>query len=328
MHDPRIGRFFAVDPLASKYPHYTPYSFSGNKVIANVELEGLETGPSASNSTNSDATTLENPGLNNPFKGNNGLNNASVANGLGSNNQVSNSGNSLLLNKSNSTSGSSMSDKYKIPRHNESKSSFTFTIGTQPWMKRPDPDGDPSTGKPMQWATSGTVPYNTAIRFKNFWTELSETNHQFGIEYEFRNSNFSAGVLYSKQKIRGDDNVAGNFNYEAPAGLNYFGSYRFGISTKDGDLSVGISPELGLGQAIATLRADGYKGRIKNVGMSTSFNIKVDISFKQFEIYGRGMSTYYYIAPQTVPVYGVQLRKAYGIAAFVVGIGYKIQANK
>jgi len=42
MHDPRLGRFFAVDPLSAKYPHYTPYSFSGNKVIHAIELEGLE----------------------------------------------------------------------------------------------------------------------------------------------------------------------------------------------------------------------------------------------------------------------------------------------
>jgi len=42
MHDPRIGRFFAIDPLSSKYPHYTPYSFSGNRVIDAYELEGLE----------------------------------------------------------------------------------------------------------------------------------------------------------------------------------------------------------------------------------------------------------------------------------------------
>lgn len=42
MHDPRIGRFFAVDPLASKYPHNSPYAFSENKVIHMVELEGLE----------------------------------------------------------------------------------------------------------------------------------------------------------------------------------------------------------------------------------------------------------------------------------------------
>jgi len=42
MHDPRVGRFFAVDPLFKQYPHYTPYSFSGNKVIAFVEREGQE----------------------------------------------------------------------------------------------------------------------------------------------------------------------------------------------------------------------------------------------------------------------------------------------
>jgi RHS repeat-associated protein len=42
MHDPRIGRFFAIDPLFREYPHYTPYSFSGNKLIQAIELEGLE----------------------------------------------------------------------------------------------------------------------------------------------------------------------------------------------------------------------------------------------------------------------------------------------
>jgi hypothetical protein len=42
MHDPRVGRFFAVDPLTKKYPWYTPYQFSGNKVIHAIELEGLE----------------------------------------------------------------------------------------------------------------------------------------------------------------------------------------------------------------------------------------------------------------------------------------------
>ncbi len=42
MHDPRLGRFFAVDPLAPKYPHNSPYAFSENRVIDGVELEGLE----------------------------------------------------------------------------------------------------------------------------------------------------------------------------------------------------------------------------------------------------------------------------------------------
>ena len=42
MHDPRLGRFFAIDPLAAKYPHNGPYNFSENRVIDGVELEGKE----------------------------------------------------------------------------------------------------------------------------------------------------------------------------------------------------------------------------------------------------------------------------------------------
>jgi RHS repeat-associated protein len=42
MHDPRIGRFFAIDPLAPEYPHNSPYAFSENRLIDGVELEGLE----------------------------------------------------------------------------------------------------------------------------------------------------------------------------------------------------------------------------------------------------------------------------------------------
>ncbi|NEN24147.1 hypothetical protein G3O08_11605 [Cryomorpha ignava] len=42
MHDPRLGRFFAVDPLFRDYPWNSTYAFSENKVIQMVELEGLE----------------------------------------------------------------------------------------------------------------------------------------------------------------------------------------------------------------------------------------------------------------------------------------------
>jgi RHS repeat-associated protein len=42
MHDPRVGRFFAVDPLRAKYPHNSPYAFSENRVMDGIELEGLE----------------------------------------------------------------------------------------------------------------------------------------------------------------------------------------------------------------------------------------------------------------------------------------------
>ena len=42
VQDPRLGRFLSIDPLAAKYPFYSPYAFSGNRVIDAVELEGLE----------------------------------------------------------------------------------------------------------------------------------------------------------------------------------------------------------------------------------------------------------------------------------------------
>nr|WP_294922360.1 hypothetical protein [uncultured Flavobacterium sp.] len=42
MHDPRIGRFFATDPLEPEYPSNSPFAFSENRVIDMIELEGLE----------------------------------------------------------------------------------------------------------------------------------------------------------------------------------------------------------------------------------------------------------------------------------------------
>lgn len=43
MHDPRVGRFFAIDPLFKDYPYNSTYAFSENRVIDSIELEGLET---------------------------------------------------------------------------------------------------------------------------------------------------------------------------------------------------------------------------------------------------------------------------------------------
>lgn len=59
VHDPRIGRFFSVDPLTKKYPFYSPYAFSGNRVIDAIELEGLE--PWKVNTDNGESTTVYGP---------------------------------------------------------------------------------------------------------------------------------------------------------------------------------------------------------------------------------------------------------------------------
>ncbi|OBW39738.1 hypothetical protein AB670_03921 [Chryseobacterium sp. MOF25P] len=39
---PDLGRFFNVDPLATKYPYNSTYAFSENCVVVHRELEGLE----------------------------------------------------------------------------------------------------------------------------------------------------------------------------------------------------------------------------------------------------------------------------------------------
>jgi RHS repeat-associated protein len=42
VEDARLGRFFSVDPLSSKFPWNSPYAFAENRVIDGIELEGLE----------------------------------------------------------------------------------------------------------------------------------------------------------------------------------------------------------------------------------------------------------------------------------------------
>lgn len=41
-YDPAIGRFMSIDPLTEEYTDWSPYVFSGNRVIDARELEGLE----------------------------------------------------------------------------------------------------------------------------------------------------------------------------------------------------------------------------------------------------------------------------------------------
>ncbi|WP_452223472.1 RHS repeat-associated core domain-containing protein [Lacinutrix chionoecetis] len=44
MHDPRVGRFFAVDPLERSYPFQSPYVFAGNNPILYIDYLGLGPG--------------------------------------------------------------------------------------------------------------------------------------------------------------------------------------------------------------------------------------------------------------------------------------------
>jgi len=41
-HDPQIGRFWQIDPLAVKYPHNSTYAYAEDRPINGIDLEGLE----------------------------------------------------------------------------------------------------------------------------------------------------------------------------------------------------------------------------------------------------------------------------------------------
>lgn len=57
-HQPDIGRFFNIDPLANKYVYNSPYAFAENRVIDGRELEGLEWVKSTDAKTNTTTFTV------------------------------------------------------------------------------------------------------------------------------------------------------------------------------------------------------------------------------------------------------------------------------
>jgi RHS repeat-associated protein len=42
IYDTRLGRFLSVDPLAPKFPFYTPYQFAADNPVLSVDIDGLE----------------------------------------------------------------------------------------------------------------------------------------------------------------------------------------------------------------------------------------------------------------------------------------------
>jgi RHS repeat-associated protein len=42
IYDPRMGKFFSVDPLARSFPWNSPYSYAEGDIIRSIDLDGLE----------------------------------------------------------------------------------------------------------------------------------------------------------------------------------------------------------------------------------------------------------------------------------------------
>jgi hypothetical protein len=39
MYDPRVGRFFSLDPMKLKYPGISPYIFAADNPVLNIDKE-------------------------------------------------------------------------------------------------------------------------------------------------------------------------------------------------------------------------------------------------------------------------------------------------
>jgi hypothetical protein len=44
IYDPRVGRFFSMDPISENYPELTPFQFASNNPIESIDIDGLEKG--------------------------------------------------------------------------------------------------------------------------------------------------------------------------------------------------------------------------------------------------------------------------------------------
>ena len=51
IYDPRVGRFYSVDPLIHQYAYYSPYLFAGNSPILNLDVDGMSSNPSQPNTS-------------------------------------------------------------------------------------------------------------------------------------------------------------------------------------------------------------------------------------------------------------------------------------
>jgi RHS repeat-associated protein len=56
IYDPRIGRFFSIDPLTSNYAFLTPYQFASNRPIDGIDIDGKEYGATTTTVALNDGT--------------------------------------------------------------------------------------------------------------------------------------------------------------------------------------------------------------------------------------------------------------------------------
>jgi hypothetical protein len=311
MHDPRIGRFFAVDPLSGQYPHYTPYSFSGNKVIHAIELEGLEEHV---------------------------LNDGSKVYGPLANQEID------KMNTPNTTNSSGLENNrtnYLLP-----KNSFSLSIGLN-WQFNKPKTGDPSSaavGMILGSNKNNMEYYTTAIRhpFGGKNNDLTEGNHFIHANWNL-NKGKSIGLLVFKQKVRLFDQ--NKFNLEAPGVLELTMMKRQSLELfKSFDkVDFGFSYGVGLGSIVTQVRipdyfdtpsaSPGHKNSTtyyagyKFQGKAGTLLFKIDASYNDFNIFTVLTLTHYMYNTLKLPIGNYNIPN-YSIVGVVSGASYSFQSRK
>jgi hypothetical protein len=232
MHDPRIGRFFAVDPLTAKYPHYSPYSFSGNKLIHKVELEGLEEGDPP-------LTGQVNAGLTLGFgtKGNNYLR-LSVSTGLSYQAGNTTFGLSITNNYYNGGLGTNQGYTFANTNTLETNISPAFTFGWGGSYER-----SLITSLDFQSPTALTESYRNSLTLSS--NILFTTNT--GLNQRVGNIAFSTG------------NLRGNI-YNDISFISKFADHKFKGLSDDGDAGHTGGGQVSIGRPGGTNFSFGYNG--------------------------------------------------------------------
>ena len=190
MHDPRIGRFFSVDPLAAKYPFYSQYAFSGNRVIDMVELEGLE--PAETELNAGIKVNLSN------FKGKVG---SSVSLSLGSSYKKGSF--QLGINYSFTLSGNELGTSEYGRGIGFGSISPSLTLGTGEGYPLPlnTFNGLSGTGVTNTYRYSATIAQNFVLSTGS--STIRSRNQRLGF-YGFRIGDFSGGTFNDTKKVLGD----------------------------------------------------------------------------------------------------------------------------
>ncbi|CAM4197307.1 hypothetical protein FLJU110815_21065 [Flavobacterium jumunjinense] len=240
MHDPRVGRFFAVDPLFRDYPYNSTYAFSENRVMDMVELEGLE---SANTKDKEDCSCSTDPPVTNT------------------------SLYSILFNKSNAYT-SDKRDRSWLGRRIAGVTRFIENTEIS-YSNTFDANGPGSKTSIFDLEGEHTFYNSTSNGDGGFIGNMTEPNNGINLRY-ILNNNLKVGLTTFKNKL--NDNESGS-GFQHPTSIFISVGREFNLLKNFTTLDVNF----GLGKEFGKPRSTTYEGRNKFIGYGAAIITRVNI---------------------------------------------------